>query len=189
MDNRPLVSIPPSQYNDFLFAVACENSNGTQLSVLSALARTNVDPWEEAARLSAMAERDAEKALVLLLNRTSGHNWVPSEEDAIATRLVRLLPRWSDGVGSASAITSNGGTEMPKLWLVWLSFAIAISVFSPRHQQTAATGASVTEPKTDAASQNTNGNAESRLGSAKDRSPGNSETRTTTRGSRRAITF
>jgi hypothetical protein len=39
------------RYNDFLFAPIGEQANGMQLSVLSALARMNVDPWEEAARL------------------------------------------------------------------------------------------------------------------------------------------
>jgi hypothetical protein len=41
-------------YEEFLFASVCEDANGMRLSVISALARTNVDPWEEASRLAAM---------------------------------------------------------------------------------------------------------------------------------------
>ena len=61
MNNPPIASIPPPRYDEFLFATICENPNGTQLSVLSALARTNVDPWEEAERLSAMPARSLQR--------------------------------------------------------------------------------------------------------------------------------
>jgi hypothetical protein len=39
---------PGSEYDDFLFASMGEDRNGLPLSVLSALARLDVDPWEEA---------------------------------------------------------------------------------------------------------------------------------------------
>jgi hypothetical protein len=39
-----------SEFDDFLYASIGEDSNGVLLSVLSALARLDVDPWEEAAK-------------------------------------------------------------------------------------------------------------------------------------------
>src|ERR1700731_341397 len=54
MDNRPSVPSFTSRYNQFLYAPICDEANGMQLSVLSALARMDVDPWEEATRLAAM---------------------------------------------------------------------------------------------------------------------------------------
>jgi hypothetical protein len=57
MENCRTVAIPSSRYNEFLFTVICEEPNGTQLSVLSALTRVDIDPWEEAARLSAADPR------------------------------------------------------------------------------------------------------------------------------------
>jgi len=51
MEIRTTAAIPSSRYNDFLFSVICDEANGTELSVLSALTRIDVDPWEEAARL------------------------------------------------------------------------------------------------------------------------------------------
>jgi hypothetical protein len=60
MDNRPSVSSFTSRYNHFLFAPICEEANGMRLSVLSALARMDVDPWEEATRLAAMPKAIAE---------------------------------------------------------------------------------------------------------------------------------
>ena len=38
-----------SRYDNFLFAPICDEPGGMRLSVLSTLARMNVDPWEEAA--------------------------------------------------------------------------------------------------------------------------------------------
>lgn len=156
MNDRPLASIPPPQYDEFLFAVACDNPDGTQISVLSALARMDVDPWEEAARLSAMPKEDAEKVIVSLLHRTSGHSGRPSEDAAIATRLVQLL-HGDDSAGSASATTGNSDARIPKQWLVWLSFAIAISVFSPRHQQTTTASTIISESQAGETSQTTIG--------------------------------
>src|SRR6202040_2817467 len=82
-----------STYNHFLFAPICEEANGMQLSVLSALARMDVDPWEEVTRLAAMPKAIAERALVSTLDRVLGKNWNPSETEVIAARLVQLLPR------------------------------------------------------------------------------------------------
>ena len=45
-----------------------------RLSVISALARTNVDPWEEAIRLAAMPKAIAEKTLLSILDLVSGRS-------------------------------------------------------------------------------------------------------------------
>src|SRR5271166_2425654 len=45
------------QFDEFLCASIGEEKNGMALSVLSAFARRNVDPWQEAARLREIAER------------------------------------------------------------------------------------------------------------------------------------
>jgi hypothetical protein len=41
-----------SEFDEFLGASICEDRNGTGLSVLSALARLDVDPWIEATSLA-----------------------------------------------------------------------------------------------------------------------------------------
>ena len=41
-------------FNDFLFATVCEERNEMRLSVISALARQDLDPWAEAAELARM---------------------------------------------------------------------------------------------------------------------------------------
>ena len=102
MNDRALASIPSPECNDFLLAVIDEAPNGTQLTVLSALAQANVDPWEEAARLSAMSKVTAEKALVSVFDKVPGRNWSPSEEATIAARLVELLPPRGGGMETAT---------------------------------------------------------------------------------------
>jgi hypothetical protein len=67
-----------SRYDRFLFAPICEEANGMQLSILSALARMDVDPWEEATRLAAMPEAIAERTLVSTLDQVINKSWSPS---------------------------------------------------------------------------------------------------------------
>src|SRR4249920_2753402 len=92
MDNCPSVPSFTSRYNQFLFAPICEEANGMQLSVLSALARMDVDPWEEATRLAAIPKAIAQRTLVATLDRVLGKSSNPSETEVIAGRLVQLLP-------------------------------------------------------------------------------------------------
>jgi hypothetical protein len=135
VDNRPSVSSVTSRYDHFLFAPICEEANGMQLSVLSALARIDVDPWEEATRLAAMPKAIAERTLVSILNRVLGKSWNPSETEVVAARLVQLLPQRGEGVTIPPAASAKIGTQQT-YWLVWLGFALAISLLSPRHQAT-----------------------------------------------------
>lgn len=132
MNEHPSVSISASKYNEFLFAPMCEESNGMQLSVISAMARTNVDPWEEAARLSTMPRATAEKALISTLNRASGKDWSPADAAAIAGRLVTLLPEWRETAGPAPTNIEVLRLRRQFYWLPWLGFALAISFLGHR---------------------------------------------------------
>jgi hypothetical protein len=82
-----------TQFDCFLFAPVCEDPNGLQLSVLSALARINRDPWKEAARLPAMPKAKAEMSLVSSLNLAAANGWDPARANMISAHLVSLLPR------------------------------------------------------------------------------------------------
>lgn len=87
------------EFGPFLFAPIGVDPNGMPLSVLSALARMDVDPWQEAARLTELPAATATLALeALLAERTDGD---PTDAGAGATaaRLIALLPR-KDGSGT-----------------------------------------------------------------------------------------
>jgi hypothetical protein len=92
-----------ARYDDFLFAPVCEEANGMQLSVLSALARMNVDPWEEAGRLATMPKPIVEKTLLSAV-QVSGASWKSPEAAAIAARLVQLLPQPSHAAASTPLV-------------------------------------------------------------------------------------
>jgi hypothetical protein len=132
MNDRILASIPSPECNEFLLAVIDEAPNGTQLTVLSALTQANCDPWEEAARLSAMSKVTAERALVSMFDRIPGRNWSSSEEAAIAARLVKLLPPRGRGMEARTVRLAEASISL--VWLAWISLAIAASILSvPRH--------------------------------------------------------
>jgi len=105
-----------------------------RLSVLSALARMNVDPWEQAARLAEMPKATAETTLISTLDLLSGRSWKPSDAEAVAARLVRLLPQQGKGATSAAAKIAGVPAQRTNHWLMWLAFAMAVSFLSPHHQ-------------------------------------------------------
>lgn len=95
---------PRSTFDAFLYASVGVEQNGMELSVVSALARFGVDPWQEAARLTALPQELAADGLRLLLDRLPEGLWRPSDTAAIAARLVKLLPR----------VVSPAQTDQPK---------------------------------------------------------------------------
>ena len=129
-----------SRYNDFLFAPICDEPGGKWLSVLSALARMNVDPWDEAARLTALSTADARKTLVSTLNLLPDTLQRPAETEILAARLVALLPKKDEATASKAAVIGQGHAQRAIFWLVWLCFAILMSFLSP-HQPAPTTSA------------------------------------------------
>lgn len=136
MDHRSRFSSLSASYDNFLFAPVCEDANGTYLSVISALARMDVDPWEEASRLAAMPKAIAEKTLLSIFDLVSGRSWTSSEAAAIAARLVRLLPSPSEAATNTATGTAKGPAQRISYWWVWLAFVLAMSFMTPHHQAT-----------------------------------------------------
>jgi hypothetical protein len=149
-----------SRYDEFLFASICEEANGMRLSVVSALARMNVDPWEEATRLAAMPSAVAERTLISTLGLTADRSLDPSQAQSIAARLVRLLPqrqqprqqppqRQQQRRSVAAASTEAARTEAARIgrqrafyWMMFLALAMAMSLLSPRQDAKTDAGSS-----------------------------------------------
>lgn len=127
------------KYNDFLFTPIGEQSNGMQISVLSALARMNVDPWEEAARLATMSPGEAEWTLVATLSKVPGKTWSFSDAEGVAKRLVQRLPRATYPAPNVETEAQRDGARLITFWMMWLSFILAVSLSQPRHHPTTAT--------------------------------------------------
>jgi hypothetical protein len=83
-----------SEFDDFLFAPIGEERNGMLLSVLSALARLDVDPWQEAAELARLSRENATQRLASLIAAALPDKpLVRLDPGSIAARLIALLPR------------------------------------------------------------------------------------------------
>jgi hypothetical protein len=95
MTLRPEYVLGHSPYNAFLFAAVGEEQIGGPLTVLSALTRLGLDPWEVAARLSDLPKETATQALAAMIATLPEGDWKASESGAIAARLVHSLPRQS----------------------------------------------------------------------------------------------
>lgn len=86
----PAFSLLRSEFNDFLYAPIGEERNHMVLTVLSALARLGIDPWDEAARLAQLSREAATRRLTAIIAGLSDGQW--GDANAIAGRLVALLP-------------------------------------------------------------------------------------------------
>ena len=84
---------PGSEFNAFLFSPIGEGRNGMPLSVVSLLARCDVDPWLEAASLAAMPADAAVRRLDSLIRALPDQPLTLPDSRTVATRLIALLPR------------------------------------------------------------------------------------------------
>ena len=104
-----------SQYDAFLFASICETDE-MNLSVLSLLARHDVDPWQEAARLAQLSRTQAIQNLAATISSSESEQGSPSEADVLAARLIDLLP--SHGRPRPAQIWADDGSGRLTFWMV-----------------------------------------------------------------------
>jgi hypothetical protein len=120
-------TLPHSQFNEFLFAPIGQEGNGMPLSVISALARLEVDPWQEAARLADLPKELAIAALDRLIRRLPAGGWDQAETPAIVARLIELLPRRGGAARPEAAPSASGkNAGLPAvIWLVVVALGAA----------------------------------------------------------------
>ena len=154
-----------SQYNEFLFSFVGEEKGGQRLTVLSALARLDIDPWNEAARLAGLSREAATQALATIIGSVPAGDWAVSDAPSIAARLIDDLHkrRTTASIPPPSAPPSSFGAKareatsgLPK-WVLWLAFAAAlmlaatlINAAGEARQNTAATVSERMLPDSDA---------------------------------------
>lgn len=101
MVHSAMTALLGPEFDAFLFASVDTEGNGGSLSVLSALARSDVDPWQEAAELARMPREAANQRLTSLIAALP--DVAASAPATIADRLVKLLPR-----GNPGSVASRG---------------------------------------------------------------------------------
>ena len=122
----------PSAYNDFLYALVGESTNGALLTVLSVLARQNLDPWREAADLSRTPHETAAQRLISMITASPGQSSADNQE-AVADRLIALLPRRIAAVDGAPTVF-RGEPDVhrpaPAINLIVITIYIGVMVLS-----------------------------------------------------------
>jgi len=130
MTLRPEYRLGHSEYNGFLFAAVGEDKTGQSLTMLSALSRLGIDPWQEAARLSDLPREVAARAIAATIARLPEGGWKASDIEAIGDRLVEHLPPHSVPPVPPTAVgQARNEAKEPKskvsAWLVWTALFVA----------------------------------------------------------------
>ncbi len=121
-----------AQFDRFLHEPIGEDSNGLVLTVLSALARLDVDPWEEAAALARLPGLAAARKLSLLLATLPGRSGAGTDPGSLAARLISLLPgrvpRAPAAVAGAPAVGASA--RVPALRSVMFFLLVMLLMFT-----------------------------------------------------------
>ncbi|WP_161601252.1 hypothetical protein [Cereibacter sphaeroides] len=97
----------PPEFERFLYASVGKDQEGGAVTVLSALARLNLDPWVEAADLANLSRERAATRLGLLLGRGL-HGTAPGQDHgALGWELTRLLPEGAGTIVKAGPVSSG----------------------------------------------------------------------------------
>jgi hypothetical protein len=151
------VSFFRPEFDNFLYAAIDAGKDEMPLSVLSALARLNVDPWEEAAQLSALPQGPAAQRLAALIEQLPGGRWTQTESRTIADRLIELLPRRVSSkvvlarkVPSLRDVTSSVGAKV----LICTVLAVTVLIIAASREPSSKSD-HITDPAFDNSSQQT----------------------------------
>lgn len=134
MTLRPEYSLGHSELNDFLYAVVGNEKNGAELTVLSALARLDLDLWEEAARLSRLTKEAAIKALAAAITSLPDAEWETADTQSIAGSLVDRLPRHFSAPAKVSVDKADGKVSSRisqfevRKWIFWVGLTLTVAM-------------------------------------------------------------
>jgi hypothetical protein len=134
------------EFNDFLFAPIGMERNGKSLSVISAMARLDLDPWAEAKILSQLPAVSATQKLTSFIDGLQKTPAAPDVDRMIASQLIALLPGHTRTKMAAKAASVNAAAIEPRfsLLLFFVSMTIMLSIqfimhaeYPPEHNNTA----------------------------------------------------
>lgn len=113
-------------FDRFLHASVGEDRNGNGVTVLSALARLNLDPWQEASDLAALGREAAGVRLGSLLSRGRDVPAIKHDDEAFAQELAGLLPQRDNQTTAGAALGGKG--PMMSTGLIWTLMAVVFFV-------------------------------------------------------------
>jgi hypothetical protein len=114
-----------ADFERFVYADVAIEQNGMELSVLSALSRRGLDPWEEAQRLAQLPRLAAADGLAQILRAVPAVQSLRLDVKVTAERLVALLPV-RGAVAAGQFPTKAGATpvQIPRGFILVMVAAI-----------------------------------------------------------------
>lgn len=125
MTHAAMTPLLGRSFDPFLFASIDEERDDPVLSVVSALARLDVDPWKEAASLARMPKDQAKERLTFLIASLPAGATTGSSPEIIAARLIALLPQ-AGSINTAAAATLRPVARIPVSQLVVAAGVLAL---------------------------------------------------------------
>ena len=109
------------------------------VSMLSGLARSDVDPWQEAAKLAQLPGEAATTELAALIDALPDGAVLNADPHKIATRLIALLPRpVPEKDGSQHALFSTTREKLTTrpwwVYVVFMCFSLGTQFLIANHQ-------------------------------------------------------
>ena len=129
MTGPDVFALKRSGLSDILFADVGTEPNGMTLSLLSALARSGTDPWQEAGRLAALPKPEAISSLARTIAGLPASLWPLPVATTIATRLIALLPSRSATATGTVAAALDKRTLNPVAMAILLGAAILLGLY------------------------------------------------------------
>jgi hypothetical protein len=130
MASSASVSALGSEFDDFLYAPIGEDRNEMPLSVLSALARLDIDPWREASELARLPRDTATQRLASLIAELPDWPSLHMDPGAIAARLIALLPRVTrSNIPSRETLLSGGAVTNSRAVIYMILINVIVTIF------------------------------------------------------------
>jgi hypothetical protein len=128
--NPPIATLLlKSEFDAFLFAQIGADGSGLPLSVVSVLARLDLDPWHEAALLASLCPNAATQKLISILGISHDAAISASDIPSIAARLVAILPRSTASLPRSPLGSSvSAGAALARFPANWRSLAVYLIV-------------------------------------------------------------
>ena len=130
MAPTPSISVLGSEFDDFLFAPIGRDRNDMPLSVLSALARLDVDPWEEADKLARLPGETATQRLASLIGALPDWPSMHLDPRTIAAQLIALLPhRARSSIPSRETLLNVGTATNSRSVIYMILINVIVTIF------------------------------------------------------------
>jgi methylphosphotriester-DNA--protein-cysteine methyltransferase len=115
-----------SDYDAFLFAEVGEDRTGAVVTVLSVLARLDLEPWTEAHELSQLAREDAQVRLTTHFKAITDIPALALASEGRAAKMVSLLPKRAPL--RVSKTCEAGTNNSPELSISWTTVTLVGAV-------------------------------------------------------------